>query len=268
MIDGSGQLAESQIERARAAMPPIIQCVKCGELKPREQYRWQMSYHGKPSMHRQCMDCDRARQRKYKTSDKGYAERNRKRLREHYYSLSTEQRAEFIRACTERHRARMMRDPEYAEREREKARNKVAIVRANDPKRREAEREYARKRRARIEGFANRERVSMNEARRKDVVKFIVRGAKSRSIKNGHEFDLTLEWAHARWTGKCELSGLPFDWSKPLLHAFSPSIDRINPLKGYTQDNCRFILQAINAFKGSWSDETMFAIASAMLERK
>jgi hypothetical protein len=268
MTDGIGLLEESQIERARAAMPPTIRCVKCGGLKPREHFRWQISRYGKPSMHRQCVDCDRARQRKYKTSDEGYMERNRKRLREYYSSLSPEQRAEFIKKCTARRRARMMGDPEYAAIEREKARNKVAIARAHNPKRRERDAEYARNRRARVEGLSNRERVSMNEARQKDVVKFIVRGAKHRSIKNGHEFDLTLEWARERWTGHCELSGLPFDWSRPKLHEFSPSIDRVDASKGYTQDNCRFILQAINAFKGSWSDETMFMIARALLGRK
>jgi hypothetical protein len=267
MADGSGLLEESQLERARAAMPPTIPCVKCGESKPREQFRWQMS-RGKPWRHRQCIACQSEIQRARRQLDDAYMERNRQRLNKHYHSLGDEQRAEFIKKCTARRRERMMLNPEYAEREREKARIKVAIARAQDPKRREAEREYARKRRARTEGLANRERVSMNEARRKDVVKFLIRGAKTRSIKNGHEFDLTLEWARERWTGNCELTGLPFDWSKPLLHAFSPSIDRIDSLKGYTQDNCRFILQAINAFKGSSTDETMFTIARAMLERK
>lgn len=245
-----------------------MRCTKCGALKPQDQFRVQMSRHGRPSWHRQCRDCNRARERKYKTSDEGYMERSRKRLREHYSSLSPEQRVEFIRGCTARHRARMMRDPEYAAREREKVRNKAAISRAQNPKRVEREAEYARNRLARVEGLANRQRISFNEARQKDVVKFLVRGAKQRSIKNGHEFDLTLEWARERWTGNCELSGLPFDWSKRWLHAFSPSIDRINSLKGYTQDNCRFILQAINAFKGAGSDEIMFTIARVMLERK
>ncbi len=108
----------------------------------------------------------------------------------------------------------------------------------------------------------------MKARRQADIVFFLLRGAKSRAVKYGRDYDLTLDWARARWTGKCELTVIEFDWSRGTIHALSPSLDRIDSSIGYTQENCRFILQAINAFKGAESDEMMFTIARAMLERK
>jgi hypothetical protein len=46
---------------------------------------------------------------------------------------------------------------------------------------------------------------------------------------------------------------------------FSPSIDRIIPTLGYTKGNCRFILHALNALKGSGTDEQALAIAGAFV---
>jgi hypothetical protein len=48
---------------------------------------------------------------------------------------------------------------------------------------------------------------------------------------------------------------------------YSPSIDRINPLKGYTQDNSRWVLTAVNSFKGEMSDAEMLTIARALVDR-
>ena len=49
---------------------------------------------------------------------------------------------------------------------------------------------------------------------------------------------------------------------------FIPSIDRIDPKGGYTTDNCRFVLQGINAFKGQETDENMYRIAEALLSTR
>lgn len=45
-------------------------------------------------------------------------------------------------------------------------------------------------------------------------------------------------------------------------------MDRIDSSKGYTQDNCRFILFAVNSFKGVGTDALMLEIAQALLERR
>jgi len=77
--------------------------------------------------------------------------------------------------------------------------------------------------------------------------------ARMRARKHGIPFDLTNEWAIKRWTGKCEFSGIEFDTSYTGMKGcrpFSVSIDQRDPGKGYTQDNCWFILFAYNAAKG------------------
>ena len=95
----------------------------------------------------------------------------------------------------------------------------------------------------------------------------MIRGAKQRSEKRNLPFDLSIEWAEENWTGKCSMTGLDFligkDW---IAHPRSPSIDRIDPAKGYTQSNCRFICFAANALKGRGTDADMLAIAKAIVE--
>lgn len=93
--------------------------------------------------------------------------------------------------------------------------------------------------------------------------------ARGRAKKKGVPFELTIEWGEANWTGKCAMTGLPFNMDMPGTcgpKIMSPSIDRIVPSKGYTPDNCRFVLWAINAFKGEGTDEAMLFLASELLK--
>ena len=102
-------------------------------------------------------------------------------------------------------------------------------------------------------------------SRQNDIVKYLIRSARARSVQRGRDFDLTIEWGRARWTGKCELTGIEFDWSLGRGSLWSPSIDRVIPALGYVQTNCRFVLQAVNQFKGAGSDEEMMRIAAALI---
>lgn len=94
--------------------------------------------------------------------------------------------------------------------------------------------------------------------------------AGDRSRQRNHEFNLTAEWAAATYTGFCSLTGLPFINSAAQEagtsggRPYSPSIDRISPLKGYTQDNCRWVLFAVNSLKGTMTDAEMLTIARAL----
>jgi len=102
--------------------------------------------------------------------------------------------------------------------------------------------------------------------------RMLVLSAKGRARKKQVPYDLTVQWAQERWTGRCELTGIPFELAygrgKKGGRPLSPSLDRIDPAKGYTQGNCRFVLQAINAFKGTMPDEEMLRLAEALLRRK
>lgn len=88
--------------------------------------------------------------------------------------------------------------------------------------------------------------------------------AKVRAKQKKIPFNLTNEWGKRRWTEKCEVTGLRFTLGLSKRGPFSPSIDQIVPGSGYTTDNCRFVLWAINAFKATGTDEEMFLIAEAI----
>ena len=91
---------------------------------------------------------------------------------------------------------------------------------------------------------------------------------KQRAGRKGLRMTLTQKWLEDRLTvGRCDLSGLEFDLASPLLGPFSPSVDRIDSSKGYTEDNCRVILWALNAAFGSWGEAVFRDISLAWLER-
>lgn len=96
-----------------------------------------------------------------------------------------------------------------------------------------------------------------------------IRNSKYRAKKCGFDFDLTFEWAQERWTGKCELSGIPFETCYTGRQGGSPrsvSIDRMDPAIGYLQSNCWFILFGYNAAKGDGSLENLLSLFGRELQ--
>lgn len=90
----------------------------------------------------------------------------------------------------------------------------------------------------------------------------------ARAKKKNYTCDLDREWAENKWTGICELTNIKFNLDANHPSTYSPSIDRIDNTKGYVKDNCRFILQGLNAMKGQGLDEDLYVIAENLLERK
>mgnify|MGYP001568535542 CR=1 FL=1 len=77
-----------------------------------------------------------------------------------------------------------------------------------------------------------------------------------RAQKRNEAFSLTRQWIKDRLVvGTCAISGLPFDLSATKRSPYSPSIDRIVNNKGYTPENCRVILWALNAAFSNWGEE-------------
>jgi hypothetical protein len=101
--------------------------------------------------------------------------------------------------------------------------------------------------------------------------KHILRARMRDALKRGIPFELTPEWAEARWTGRCEISDIPFDLNNIAAGFYSPSIDKIVPELGYLPDNSRFVLLAVNCFKHVGTDadllKTAQAIVNAQLKR-
>lgn len=95
----------------------------------------------------------------------------------------------------------------------------------------------------------------------------IISHIRERSKTKGLECTINCAWAHKTYTGYCSITGLQFIRIRGHgnVNAYHPSVDRIDPNKGYTPDNCRWVLFAINCFKNKFSDDDMYYIANAML---
>lgn len=63
------------------------------------------------------------------------------------------------------------------------------------------------------------------------------------------EFNLTKEWLMHKAAEHCPLLGLKISYNNNKPQYDSPSVDRIDPAKGYTIDNCEVISQRANQIK-------------------
>lgn len=95
--------------------------------------------------------------------------------------------------------------------------------------------------------------------------------AKRRADAKGIAFSLTTEWVLSRLkTGRCEVTDLPFEMQTigtgmAANAPFSPSIDRIDSLKGYEPDNCRVVIWALNVALGQWGEKVFSVVAKAYI---
>lgn len=81
--------------------------------------------------------------------------------------------------------------------------------------------------------------------------------------KGGVPFDLDAEWYLERLPKGCELTGIAFDRTADNRRTL-PSVDRVDQTRGYLKDNCRLVLNCVNAFRYDGTDEQMKAVAARL----
>jgi hypothetical protein len=110
----------------------------------------------------------------------------------------------------------------------------------------------------------------LKEWARKNRGALMIRGAATRAKQAGLPFDLGhyKKEIQARVdAGFCELTGLPFNLNGDRAWD-TPSLDRIDPKKGYIYSNVRVVCRAINCALGSWGEEALEKVVHAWLARR
>lgn len=115
----------------------------------------------------------------------------------------------------------------------------------------------------------NKRRLDQRYASPRSRAFGMLSSAKSRAKKKFLDFNLTKLWVIQKLeAGCCELSGIPFDFTrseKSNFNPLSPSIDRIDNSKGYTFDNCRVILTALNVALSEYGLDLYIKIAKKVI---
>lgn len=94
----------------------------------------------------------------------------------------------------------------------------------------------------------------------------LVRHSKRRSVESRVPFDLDkhIQKLQKRINrGVCELTGERFDLTIPRAWN-SPSLDRINPKKGYVYGNIRIVCFAVNCALGNWGVEIAIRVLKSL----
>lgn len=90
---------------------------------------------------------------------------------------------------------------------------------------------------------------------------------KKKGMESSIDVDTIIDMLR-RQSFRCAVTLLPFDleWRKKsgaARNAFAPSLDRIDNSLGYSRENCRIVLSAVNYAMNEWGLETYIAIADA-----
>lgn len=117
---------------------------------------------------------------------------------------------------------------------------------------------------------------ALNGERPKDVrtklsfagyFKTAIQQARSRaSVKRvAFEIDQSIvERTLAAQDWRCAVSGIEFSGRRDTPAAFRPSIDRIEPRKGYVPDNIRIVCKIVNLAMSDWGSEPLLRVARAI----
>lgn len=116
-----------------------------------------------------------------------------------------------------------------------------------------------------------------SDARFPDIAKELrsaVKRSRERSARRGRTHTVTEEIAlQMLWSqrGKCALTGITFTLSPSATSKrkpFAPSIDRLDPTRGYEPDNVRLVCVIVNLARGDFSDSELLAMANGLTGTK
>ncbi len=108
----------------------------------------------------------------------------------------------------------------------------------------------------------------------RNLMREMVSNCKARAKKRGLEFDLDYNFIkelNEKQNGKCIYTGLDLNWTpgKGKGQRWCPpdraSMDRVDPLKGYTKDNVQLVTDFANRFKTFMSHEDILDFARRII---
>lgn len=127
--------------------------------------------------------------------------------------------------------------------------------------------DHHRQARSKYNSLASKFSVKAIDRERKYVVEHrtTIASIKARCLKKNLDFDLTPEW-YAEAVSTAQLR-----WPKIVVHQsedafWRAEVDRIDPTKGYTQENCRIIPGALNKAKWNWTKRELCILAELLNE--
>lgn len=112
-------------------------------------------------------------------------------------------------------------------------------------------------------------KIGTRRAKTKKLLAKALRAAQARSRKKGLPCELDLQFlfdlAEAQ-NYRCALTGIEFFFdhhAKCRVAPYVPSIDRINPKRGYVRDNVRLTVFAVNAMMLDWGEDVFQQVANS-----
>ena len=101
--------------------------------------------------------------------------------------------------------------------------------------------------------------------------KDMVAKAKARALKKNLPFDIDLPYIRSIVPSHCPVFDIPLEWSRrrgasPVPLSNSPSLDRIDPERGYVKGNVWIISHKANAIKNSATHEELKLVTKAVGE--
>lgn len=107
-------------------------------------------------------------------------------------------------------------------------------------------------------------RLSSKEWNANNKDSLALKRIKDRALEKGLDFNLELK--DIAYPDKCPVFGFELTRNSKVSHFNSPSVDRIDPTKGYTKDNIQVISQLANGMKQNATKEQLIQFAEWVLK--